>query len=126
MNMSRIDQLISNTDANIYEGYVDVIKGCLYGKPEQDYSAFEYSCLIAASKIFPYELREFARIISNPSNENLKSTVSKMIHDEDFCNQVKEYFEKESCEYDVLKKVLHPLSTVIGLYLKETSLNFQK
>ena len=125
MNGSRIDQLISEADAKIYEGYIDVIRGCLYGKPKQGYSAFEFSCVVASSQIFPYELREFARVISNPSNENLKSTVSRMIHNEDFCTQVKKYFEADPCEYENLKSVLYPLSNVIGGYQKKKKLNSQ-
>jgi hypothetical protein len=125
MKTSRIDELIMTADSQIYEGYVDVLKGCLYGKPEHDYSAFEYSCAVASSRKFPYELREFARIISNPSNENLKSTVSRMIHNEDFCSQVKKYFETEPCEYEDLKSVLYPLANVIWGYQKKKKLNSQ-
>jgi len=116
MNISRIDQLISEADAKIYEGYIEVIRGCLYGKPKQGYSAFEFSCVVASSRIFPYELREFARVISKPSNENLKSTVSKMLSNEDFCTQVKDYFEGEPSVYEDLKSVLYPLSSVISGY----------
>jgi hypothetical protein len=126
MNTARLDQLINATDTQIYSGYIDVIKSCLYGKPKQGYSAFEFSCMVAVSQMFPYELRKFARIISNPSNESLKSTVSKMINNEDFCFQIKDYFEAEACEYEDLKSFLYPLATVIGSYQKKNKFNCQK
>ena len=116
MNISRIDQLLNETGSKIHDGYIDVIKGCLYGKPKQGCNAFEYSCIVASSQMFPFELREFARVISKPTNEELKVTVSKMLTDNDFCLVVKAYFEQDECEYEDLKSVLYPLSTVIERY----------
>ena len=119
MEISRIDQLLSEAGMKIYDGYIDIIRGCLYGRLEQGYSAFEYSCIVASSRIFPLELKEFARAVSRPTNEKLRSTVSRMLNDGDFCMAVKKYFEKDQCEYDDLKMVLHPISTVIERYLSK-------
>lgn len=71
---------------------------------------------VASSQIFPFELREFARVVLRPTNEELKSTVSRMLTEGDFCVAVKKYFEKDQCEYEDLKMVLHPISAVIERY----------